>query len=122
MKNSLVLAYLGDAVFELYIREYIVNKTEYKVKELQNKVTAIVSAKGQSKILNNLLDNNIIREEEKEVIIRARNHKTNSHPKNTDILTYKHATGFEALIGYLYLNNKERLNEIIDIILKEIEI
>ena len=119
MKNSLVLAYLGDSVFELYIREYIISIRDYKVNDLQKVVTGIVSAKGQSKILNSLMDNNILTEEELSVVMNGRNHKTNSHPKNTDIITYKYATGFEALIGYLYLNNKTRLDEIMNLIIKE---
>ena len=119
MKNSLVLAYLGDSVFELYIREYIISIRDYKVNDLQKVVTGIVSAKGQSKILNSLMDNNILTEEELSVVMNGRNHKTNSHHKNTDIITYKYATGFEALIGYLYLNNKTRLDEIMNLIIKE---
>lgn len=119
MKNSLVLAYLGDSVFELYIREYIISIRDYKVNDLQKIVTGIVSAKGQSKILNSLMDNNILTEEELNVVMNGRNHKTNSKPKNTDIITYKYATGFESLIGYLYLNNKTRLEELMNIIIKE---
>lgn len=119
MKNSLVLAYLGDSVFELYIREYIISIRDYKVNDLQKIVTGIVSAKGQSKILNDLMDNNILTEEELSVVMNGRNHKTNSKPKNTDIITYKYATGFESLIGYLYLNNKTRLEELMNIIIKE---
>ena len=119
MKNSLVLAYLGDSVFELYIREYIISIRDYKVNDLQKIVTSIVSAKGQSKILNDLIDNNILNEDETSVVMNGRNHKTNSKPKNTDIITYKYATGFEALIGYLYLNNKTRLDELMNLIIKE---
>ena len=119
MKNSLVLAYLGDSVFELYIREYIISIRDYKVNDLQKVVTGIVSAKGQSKILNSLMDNSLLTEEEINVVMNGRNHKTNSKPKNTDIITYKYATGFEALIGYLYLNNKTRLDEIMNLIIKE---
>lgn len=119
MKNSLVLAYLGDSVFELYIREYIISIRDYKVNDLQKIVTGIVSAKGQSKILNDLMDNNMLTEEELSVVMNGRNHKTNSKPKNTDIITYKYATGFESLIGYLYLNNKTRLEELMNIIIKE---
>jgi len=119
MKNSLVLAYLGDSVFELYIREYIISIRDYKVNDLQKVVTGIVSAKGQSKILNSLMDNSLLTEEEINVVMNGRNHKTNSKPKNTDIITYKYATGFESLIGYLYLNNKTRLDELMNIIIKE---
>ena len=81
MKNSLVLAYLGDSVFELYIREYIISIRDYKVNDLQKVVTGIVSAKGQSKILNSLMDNSLLTEEEINVVMNGRNHKTNSKPK-----------------------------------------
>lgn len=119
MKNSLVLAYLGDSVFELYIREYIISIRDFKVNDLQKIVTSIVSAKGQVKILNSLTENNILTDDEITIVNNGRNHKTNSHPKNTDIITYKYATGFETLIGYLYLNDKNRLDELMNIIIKE---
>ena len=112
-KNSLVLAYLGDAYFELFIRSYIVSLNDLKVKDLQKIVTSIVSAKGQANLLNKLIDDNKLSDLELDVVKTGRNHKTNSHPKNTDIITYKYATGFEALIGYLYLTGKNnRLKEI----------
>ena len=78
-----------------------------------------VSAKNQTKILKELINNNVLTNEEKNVVNRGRNYKRSSHPKNTDIVTYKISSGFEALIGYLYLENKERLNEIMKIILEE---
>ena len=91
-------------------------KDVVKVKDLQKIVTSIVSAKGQANLLNKLIDDNKLSDLELDVVKTGRNHKTNSHPKNTDIITYKYATGFEALIGYLYLNNKERLEELMNII------
>lgn len=118
-KNVLVLAYLGDAIYEVYIREYLIKQKIVKVDKLQKEAIKYVSAKAQSKIINNLIEKNLLTEEELEIFYRARNHKGTRHPKNTDILTYKHATGFEAIIGYLYLNDKkQRLNEIIDFILE----
>ncbi len=115
--NPLVLAYLGDSIYEQYIREYLIRCGIRKVNELQNKAKDYVSAKSQSAILEYLIDNNILTDEEIDLVRRARNTKVNSHPKNTDILTYKHATALEALIGYLYLLGKDqRLNEIFSII------
>lgn len=115
--NSLVLAYLGDSIYEVYIRKYLIDKGIVKVKELQSESVKYVSAKSQSNILKNMLDDNLLTEEEISVVITARNHKNNHKPKNCDIITYKYATGFEALIGYLYINNKiERIEEIIDYI------
>lgn len=116
--NSLVLAYLGDSVYELLIRDYFIKQGINKVNNLQQKVTKYVSAKAQSKYINYLIDNKYLSENEIEVIKRGRNAKVFSHPKNTDILTYKWATALECLFGYLYINeNKKRINEIIDIIL-----
>ena len=118
-KNVLVLAYLGDAIYEVYIRKYLIDKNIVKVDNLQKEAIKYVSAKAQAKIINNLIEKNILTEEELEIFYRARNHKGTRHPKNTDIVTYKHSTGFEAIIGYLYLENKERLNKIINIILED---
>ena len=113
--NIVTLAYLGDAVYEIYIRETLIKKGLAKVEDLQKSAITYVSAKGQANILTNLLDNNILTEEEIEIVKRGRNYKRSTHPKHTDIITYKLSTGFEALIGYLYLsNNKERLEEILN--------
>lgn len=118
--NSLVLAYLGDSVYELLIRNYFVNQNINKVNTLQTKVTKYVSAKGQSKIINYLINNNYLNEDELTEVKRGRNSKVYSHPKNTDIVTYKWATALECLFGYLYLKNeKDRIEELINIILGE---
>lgn len=118
--NSLVLAYLGDSVYELLIREYFIKQNINKVNNLQNKVTRYVSAKAQSKFVNYFLENNILTEDEIDIIKRGRNAKVFSHPKNTDILTYKWATALECLFGYLYIKeDKDRIEELINIILGE---
>lgn len=117
--GSLALAYLGDSIYEVYVRKYLISKNISKVNELQKEATKYVSAKGQAYYLHLMLDNNFLSQEEINIVIRARNHKSHAHPKNTDIITYKHATGLEALIGYLYLNNKiERIEEIMQFILE----
>ena len=116
--NVITLAYLGDAVYEVYIRNYLINKRISKVEDLQKEAIKYVSAKSQSKILNYLIDNEFLTEDELEIVRRGRNYKRESHPKNTDIITYKMATGFETLIGYLYLDNKvTRIDEIINYVL-----
>lgn len=115
--NSLSLAYLGDAVYELYIREYLLSKGICHVNNLQKEATNFVSAKNQTKYLNILIDNNILTDEEITIVTRARNQHSNHKPKNTDIITYKYATGFEALVGYLYINDKDRLDSIMDYII-----
>ena len=116
--NVLVLAYLGDTIYEDYIREYLIRKGIANVNDLQIESINYVSAKAQAKIVQKLIDIEILNEEELEIFRRARNHKVTSHPKNCDIITYKYATGFEAIIGYLRLEKKEeRINEIINKIL-----
>lgn len=117
-KNMLVLAYLGDSVYELYIRKYLVDKGISKVKDLQSESIKYVSAKSQSDYLKKLIDNSILSDDEISIVKCARNHRSNHKPKNCDIITYNWATGFEALIGYLYLENKiSRIEEIIDYII-----
>lgn len=117
--NPLVLAYLGDAVYELYIRKYLINQNISKVNHLQKEAIKYVSAKAQSTYLEQLENNHLLTSEEINLIKRARNHKSHSSPKNTDVITYKKSTGLEALIGYLYLNNQTRLEEIIKYVLGE---
>lgn len=120
VNNSLALAYLGDSVYELYIREHLINKGIVKVNELQKEAIKYVSATGQAAILQSLIDNNYLTSEEMTIVKRARNHKSHKHPKNTDIITYKLSTGLEALIGYLYLNDKKKLDNIMNIIKEDI--
>ena len=119
-KNMLVLAYLGDSIYETYIRKYLIDKGIAKVKELQSESINYVSAKAQAMHLKEMMDNNFFSEEELNIVMCARNHKSNHKPKNCDIITYKYATGFEALIGYLYLEEKnKRIDEIINYIIKK---
>lgn len=117
MINVITLAYLGDAIYEVYIREKMIKVAPLKVEQLQKKAINYVSAKAQAKILSNLIDTNALTEEELDIVKRGRNYKRSSHPKNTDIITYKLSTGFETLIGYLYLSGKKtRLREILELI------
>ena len=116
--NSLVLAYLGDTIYENYVRLFLIKKGINHVQKLQEESLNYVSAKSQSRILRELINKNVFSNEELNIIKRARNSKTNSHPKNTDIITYKEATGLEALFGYLKLkNNIERIEELMNLIL-----
>ena len=118
--NVISLAYLGDSVYEVYVREHLIKMGIGLVEDLQREAIKYVSAKSQSKIVRWLTDNNYLNNDELDIIKRGRNYKRGSHPKNTDIITYKNSTGFEALIGYLYLDNKiDRLDEIIRYILEE---
>ena len=116
--NSLSLAYLGDAIYELYIRRHLL-KEKLKVNELQKKSVEYVSAKAQSRYLDKLLEENKLTEEEIEIVKRARNHKSHSS-KTANIITYKKSTGLEALIGYLEItNNEDRIKEIMKYIVGE---
>ena len=113
-KSALVYAYLGDAIYELYIREFLIEKGIVKVNELQKQSVSYVSAKAQAKFLRELINKDFFNDEELSVIKNARNHKSHSS-KSTDILTYKHATALEAIIGYLYYQkDKKRIEQIIN--------
>ena len=117
--NVLVLAYLGDTIYENYVRHYLVNKGISNVNELQKQAVCYVSAKSQSDYLFQMLQEKFLSDEEIDVIHRARNYKTTSHPKNCDIVTYKNATGLEALLGFLDLiKDYERIDEIMKFILR----
>ena len=118
--NVLVLAYLGDTIYENYVRKYLIGKGIGNVNDLQKESINYVSAKSQAKFLQDMLDNKFLSDEEITVVKRARNYKTTSHSKNCDIVTYKYATGLESLIGYLDLEGKkDRIDEIMNFILGE---
>lgn len=117
--NVLVLAYLGDTVYENYVRKYLIDLGINHVKELQEKAIEYVSAKRQAMFLEILMNRNFFETDELDVIYRARNYKNSRHPKNCDVLTYKYATSLEALIGYLsYLKRNARIDEIMKEILE----
>lgn len=118
--NVLVLAYLGDTIYENYIRRYLISLGINHVNELQTEAVQYVSAKRQALFLQKLMEKDFFNEEELSVIHRARNCKSKSHPKNCDIVTYKHATALEAVIGYLDLSGKEdRILKIMEQIIGE---
>ncbi|MCC0629579.1 Mini-ribonuclease 3 [Clostridioides sp. ES-S-0108-01] len=119
--SPLVLAYLGDTVYEKYIREHLIRQnTQRKVNDLHKLAIKYVKAKAQATIIHEIETE--LTEEESKIYKRGRNQKSNTSPKNADIIDYKHATGFEALVGYLYLNNEiERLQDIINKGIKIIE-
>ena len=115
-----MLAYLGDTIYENYVRHYFISLGINHVNDLQKRAVEYVSAKGQAFYLQTLIEQNFFTEEEISMIRRARNYKTTSHPKNCDIVTYKYATALEAVIGYLdLLQRKERISEIMSQILEE---
>ena len=115
--SPLVWAYIGDSVYEQYVRHYLVTNTKYKPHKLHIEATKFVKAAAQAKILQQLEE--ILTEDEKEVVRRARNTKNHHLPKNSNVQEYMYATAFEGLIGYLHLSkNTDRLNEILELSLK----
>ena len=102
------LSFIGDAVFTLRVREYFITNKYQSSKSLQKLCNGYNCAKGQTKIFNRLNDNGFFSEIELDIYKRGRNHISHI-PKNGDRLTYECASGLEAIVGYLYLTDKERL-------------
>lgn len=113
--NTTALAYMGDAVYEIYVRKHVIDSGHYHVDYLHKSAIRYVRAQGQAKVIKTMMaEEGYLSEEEMTLVKRARNHKIATKAKNADPITYKHATAFEALVGHLYLSgNTERLEEII---------
>ena len=110
--SPLVWAYIGDSVYELYVRTKLVNKSNAKPHKLHIESIKYVKAKAQADILKKINDN--LTEDEKDIVRRGRNTENHHVAKNANIADYSQSTGFEALIGYLYLTKQdERLEEIL---------
>lgn len=110
--SPLTWAYVGDCVYELYIRTNLVNKTNLKPHKLHIETIKHVKAKSQAELLYKIQEN--LTDEEKNIVRRARNTENHHLPKNSNVQEYMHATAFEALIGYLYLTKRfKRLKEIL---------
>ena len=109
--NVLSLAYLGDSVWELFVRERVMESlpNANRADKLHKEGIKYVNAFAQAKAVRFLMDENILSEKELALVKRARNHRTATKAKNADAVTYKWATAFEALIGFLYLSDKDRL-------------
>ncbi len=113
MLSPLTWAYIGDSVYEMYIRTYLVNKTNLKPHKLHIESIKYVKAKSQADILKKI--ECILTSEEKDIVRRGRNAENHHLPKNADPADYMYSTAFEALIGYLYLTKQdERLKEILE--------
>ncbi len=118
--SPLIWAYVGDCVYELYVRSHLVNTTKQKPHQLHIKTIQYVKASAQAMILEKMQDT--LTEEEKEIVRRGRNVQNHHLPKNADPQDYMYATAFEALIGYLYLTKKDvRLQEILKDVIKMID-
>ena len=116
--SPLTWAYIGDSVYELFIRMNLVSTTKQKPHKLHIEAIQFVKAKAQAEILMKI--DNLLTEKEKEIVKRGRNAENHHLPKNATIQDYMYATGFEALIGYLYLTKQdERLNYILNKCIQE---
>ena len=110
-KNALELAYVGDAVFSLMVREYLVNNYNSSLSVLNKKANAVVCAPNQARIMQEIEAN--LTNQEKDIAMRARNSHTNNKAKNSTFAQYHLATEFEAVIGFWYLTkNNKKLEEI----------
>ncbi len=111
---AIVLAYIGDAVYELYVRKYLVASGIVKVDALHRQAVRFVNAATQARILHALAGK--LSEDEAAVVRRGRNAKSGSPPKNISMIDYRYGTAFESLIGYLHLSGREeRIQEIFEI-------
>ena len=110
--SPLTWAYIGDCIYEKYVREYLVTNTKYKPHKLHIEATKLVKASAQAHLLQEL--EGILTDDEKDIIRRTRNTQNHHLPKNATVQEYMYATAFEGLIGYLYLTKREdRLNLIL---------
>ena len=113
-RSSLVFAFVGDALFTLFVRSYLAEISTAKAGVLHTETTKFVRAKYQKELLDVLEEK--LDDEERQIVLNARNQKTNNVAKNSNLEEYKKSTSFEALLGYLYLTHQnERLFEILEI-------
>ncbi|GAA3411994.1 Mini-ribonuclease 3 [Paenibacillus hodogayensis] len=118
--SPLVLAYMGDAVFEMAVRQYVISQPNHRPNHLHREAVKFVSAKAQAASLHKLLP--LLTDEESDIVKRGRNAKSGTVPRNADVLDYRHSTAFECLIGYLYYKKQfDRLGELLGLILNGAE-
>ncbi len=121
MINTTALAFLGDAVYEVYIRKHVLEKGQQKADRMHRLAVKYVRAESQAKAVRRLMEG-FLTEEEMALVKRARNHKTSARSRSADVLTYKMATAFEALVGFLSLGeDRERLEQVVFQAVKIIE-
>ncbi|MGO4548943.1 Mini-ribonuclease 3 [Paenibacillus sp. 2TAB23] len=114
LMNPVILAYMGDAVFELLVRQYLISLPNQKSHHIHREATKFVSAKGQKRVLD--LWQPHLTEEEADIVRRGRNSKSGAPPKNADLADYRLATALESLVGYLYYEGRiERIHELFSI-------
>lgn len=118
--NALLLAYVGDAVYELYVRYHLLSQGMMRPNDLQKRAVRYVSATAQAEVSRQI--QTLLTEEEQDILRRGRNMRTGSVPKHVSVADYRASTGLEALIGFWYLSgDKERLNEMMKGILERVE-
>ena len=116
--QALALAYIGDSIYDIMSKEYVMKNHLGKINDLHRTVSTLVSARAQASFMKDILENNILTDIEESIYIRGKNQKNNSKAKNASIMEYKLATGLEAVFGYLYLEkNFERLEEMFNYII-----
>nr|WP_282187949.1 Mini-ribonuclease 3 [Streptococcus gordonii] len=122
MINGIALAFEGDAVYSMYIRRHLIFQGLTKPNQLHREATKYVSAKAQANLISLMLEEGILTEKEEDIYKRGRNANSHTKAKNTDIVTYRMSTGFEAVMGYLHMTEAiERLEELIDWCIKRVE-
>ena len=104
--SPLALAYVGDSIYDFRVRDYLCRRYQENLNRVNSRKTKLVCAKAQSDLMGYLIEEKLLTEEELSVYRRARNHKSQSHSKNSSITDYRRATGFEAFLGYLYYAGK----------------
>lgn len=120
--NGIALAFEGDAVYSMYIRRHLIFQGLTKPNQLHREATKYVSAKAQAYLISLMLEEGILTEKEEDIYKRGRNANSHTKAKNTDIVTYRMSTGFEAVMGYLHMTEEiERLEELIDWCVKRVE-
>ncbi|MBO1307765.1 Mini-ribonuclease 3 [Enterococcus sp. 669A] len=119
--SGLTLAYVGDAIYESYVRDFLVLSGQTRPNKLHHMATRYVSAKAQAMLIHEMDAVELLTEEEQGIYRRGRNAKSYTSAKNTDKMTYRMSTGFEAVMGYLHLlGQKERLEELMDWCIKKV--
>ncbi|WP_214796632.1 MULTISPECIES: ribonuclease III domain-containing protein [unclassified Exiguobacterium] len=112
--NALALAYMGDVVYELAVRERLLEQGLTRPNDLHRGAVRYVNARAQASVVTHWLETDVLTEEEQAVVRRGKNAKSGSIPKRVDVHTYRYSTAFEALIGYIYLTERrDRLEELI---------
>ena len=120
--NGIALAFEGDAIYSTYIRKHLIFQGLTKPNQLHRKATHYVSAKAQAMLIMKMLEAQLLTEKEEDIYRRGRNANSYTKAKNTDVVTYKMSTGFEAVMGYLHMTNQvERLEELIDWCIEVVE-